>query len=49
MTFPLESHTEYSNFETLESLSMDFWRHMVLKDGSYIPSNFLSKINHYSS
>ena len=49
MTFPLETHSLYSNFEIYENLSVDFWRHMVAKKGKYIPSNFLSKIENHTA
>ena len=45
LSFPLEAHAEYTNFDILENLSVDFWKHMVLKDGKYTPTSFLSNLS----
>ena len=42
LTIPMETRSTFSNFKEFEKLSIDFWKYMVLKKGSYQPKNFLS-------
>lgn len=42
VSFPLEANPQYTNYDLLENLSVDFWRFMVLKKGKYTPKDYLS-------
>jgi hypothetical protein len=38
----MDAKSEYTNFKEFEKLSVDFWKYMVLRKGSYSPKDFLS-------
>jgi len=43
LTVPLDAQASHTNFKEFESLSVDFWKYMVLKKGSYKPINYITK------
>jgi len=43
VTIPLEASNHYANFKPFESLSIDFWKHFIKKNGKYEPTNFITK------